>query len=270
MSWQPTMHPHTFPRTTFCQYSIKCQVIKNQYTLLLVKFFLSIFIVFNTACEFKMGTDVEKPPSVAMPPTATPQDTTVNNSAYQRGLEAYQRKDYTTALSYWENSAAAGDLEAQVHIGWMYEYGQGVLQNHTIAAKWYLKAAEAGHASAQTNLGVMYQYGDGLEQSLDNAIHWYRQAAEAGDPNANYNLGMIYESGNGVPRNITQAINWYTKAAEVGHVNSQTKLAGIYRRGAALPQDLQKALYWYKQGAEQTHITTTNRLPQKLTDTHDP
>ena len=81
---------------------------------------------------------------------------------------------------------------------------------------------------------------------------------------------MIYESGNGVTRYITQAINWYTKAAEVGHMNSQTKLAGIYRRGAALPQDLQKALYWYKQAAEQTHITTTNRLPQTLTDTHDP
>ena len=47
---------------------------------------------------------------------------------FAKGLEAYQRGDYTAAINEWLPVGEQGDADAQVMLGAMYEEGQGVTQ----------------------------------------------------------------------------------------------------------------------------------------------
>ncbi|KAF9145772.1 hypothetical protein BG015_011786 [Linnemannia schmuckeri] len=53
---------------------------------------------------------------------------------------------------------------AQNGLGILYQYGLGVLRNHTSALEWSFKAAEQGNAMAQNHLGRLYKQGQGVAQ----------------------------------------------------------------------------------------------------------
>ena len=91
---------------------------------------------------------------------------------FQKGLDAAQRGDYTTALKEWTSLAEQGDAKAQFNLGIMYERGQGVLQDYKTAVKCYILAAEQGYAKAQYNLGVMYALGQGVIADKVYAHMW--------------------------------------------------------------------------------------------------
>ena len=74
----------------------------------------------------------------------------------ETGGAAYDRGDYATALEEWRPLAEQGDADAQLGLGAMYFYGQGVPQDYAEAVKWYRLAAEQGQADAQIALGFMY------------------------------------------------------------------------------------------------------------------
>ena len=114
--------------------------------------------------------------------------------------------------------------EAQNNLGWCYEKGYGVKQDHTEAVKWYRKAAEQGDAQAQFNLGWCYDNGYGVKQDYAEAVKWYRKAAEQGDADAQYNLGLCYAEGKGVKQDHTEAVKWFRKAAEQGHADAAKAL----------------------------------------------
>ena len=97
---------------------------------------------------------------------------------YQKGLDAYDRGDYATALREWEPLAEQGNASAQHKMGWMYENGRGVPQDYKTAVKWTRLAAEQGDADAQYNLGSMYRKGQGVLQDYKTAQKWYRLSAE--------------------------------------------------------------------------------------------
>jgi len=84
---------------------------------------------------------------------------------YTKGVEAYEKGDFTTALKFWQPLAEQGDTDAQYNLGQMYRQGQGVQQDNKTAVKWYTLAAEQGIANAQVNLGVMYRRGEGVPQA---------------------------------------------------------------------------------------------------------
>jgi uncharacterized protein len=107
---------------------------------------------------------------------------------FQKGLDAYNKQDYATALREWTPLAEKGDARAQSNLGEMYYYGEGVSEDDKTAVKWYRLAAEQGYARAQNKLGAMYQKGKGVPQDDKTAVKWYRLAAEQGDFYAQYNL----------------------------------------------------------------------------------
>ena len=57
--------------------------------------------------------------------------------------------------------AMQGNPVAENDLGVMYETGDGVPKSYTKAAKWYRLAAQAGDVHAQVNLGWLYQKGRG-------------------------------------------------------------------------------------------------------------
>ena len=103
---------------------------------------------------------------------------------FHKGVEAYQKKDYATALNEWRPFAEQGNAYAQHNLGVMYDKGRGVPQDYKEAVKWYRLAAAQGVAGAQHNLGVMYGNGQGVIQDNVYAHMWFNIAAANGDAEA--------------------------------------------------------------------------------------
>jgi hypothetical protein len=67
---------------------------------------------------------------------------------FQKGVDAYDRGDYATALREWTPLAEQGDAFAQTSLGWKNYYGSGVLQDDVYAHMWFNIAASSGHKNA--------------------------------------------------------------------------------------------------------------------------
>ena len=53
-------------------------------------------------------------------------------------------KDYEQAMNHFIKSLDAGSIKVMNEIGFMYQYGYGVLKNKSEAVKWYRRSAELG------------------------------------------------------------------------------------------------------------------------------
>jgi uncharacterized protein len=118
----------------------------------------------------KLGTMTYQTPRRPVKTTAS--DCSVRGGEYV----AYDRADYKTALKVWLPSAEAGDAQAQVSVGEIFEKGLGTDPNYEVAALWYGRAAEQGNKQAQFNLGTLYEQGLGVEKNKLKALNLYRAA----------------------------------------------------------------------------------------------
>jgi len=71
-------------------------------------------------------------------------------SDFDKGAAAYEAGDYVEAFKWLHKAAKQGDVIAQLNLGRMYYYGEGVTKDNAEAGKWYRKAAEQGNETAQT------------------------------------------------------------------------------------------------------------------------
>ena len=134
--------------------------------------------------------------------------------ANRRGREAFVRKDYASALSWFRRVAERGDAEAQAKLGLMYYEGLGVKQDFAQAFAWYLRAAEQDHVIAEEIVGNMYRWGKGVSKDYAMAVPWLRKAADGGSTNARWALGTMYLIGEGVPQDFDEAAKWLQRAEE--------------------------------------------------------
>jgi uncharacterized protein len=95
----------------------------------------------------------------------------------QRGEWSYVTGDYPAAARRTGPAAERGDARAQAHLGFLYQYGRGVPQNHALAVYWYRRSAEQGNAIAQHLLGLMYDKGQGVFSDYVLAHMWLSLAA---------------------------------------------------------------------------------------------
>ena len=91
---------------------------------------------------------------------------------FQKGLTAYGKGDFATAIKEWTTLALQGNGDAQFALGVMCENGKGVIKDYKTALKWYRLGAEQGNANAQLNLGRLYGNGRGV---LKDNIYAYMQ-----------------------------------------------------------------------------------------------
>ena len=141
---------------------------------------------------------------------------------FQAGMDAYNRKEYATALHEWRPLTEQGDANAQYNLGVLYSNGHGVPLDYGQARQWFEKAAALGNAKAQSSLGVLYDDGYGVSQDHRQARHWFEKAAAQGVAYAQYRLGMLYDFGNSVPQDFVQALKWYNLAAANGEKKAAT------------------------------------------------
>ena len=60
---------------------------------------------------------------------------------FDKGWDAYEEGDYTTALKEWRPLAEQGNASAQFYLGYLYKMGQGITQDYKKALKWYRLSA---------------------------------------------------------------------------------------------------------------------------------
>lgn len=154
-------------------------------------------------------------------------------AGYDEGLAAYKRGDFVTAASEFLPLARDGDVRAQRNLGYLYEKGKGVPQNHLEAVSWYRRAADNGDAEAQFNLAIMYFNGEGIVRNNRRAATWFRKAADQGHTKAQYSLGTMTSTGRGILTDVVEAHLWFTLASRSGDKNSTYALRHLVKRMTA-------------------------------------
>ncbi len=125
--------------------------------------------------------------------------------------------DINNALQWYEMAAAQNNTAAMFRIGMLNLNGTSGLKKNTVKARdWFSKAAAAGHLQSANELGLMYYQGIATEADATTAAKYIRTAAEAGLAQAQYNLGLLYANGHGVEQDLAIASTWFQKAAVQG------------------------------------------------------
>jgi len=75
----------------------------------------------------------------------------------KHGIESFQVQDYRQAFIRLLPEAKAGQPDAQYAIGYMYYYGQGVIENRKKAWYWINRAAVGGQPDAQNAMAILRQ-----------------------------------------------------------------------------------------------------------------
>ena len=168
----------------------------------------------------------------------------------KKAQEAYDNKDYETALAIWNRLAERNNAVAIRKVGVCYSYGNGVPQDYDEAIRWNWKAVELGNAVAMYNLGRYYENGQGVHQDYSEAVKWCQKAADLGVVDAMYSLGLFYGKGQGVTQDFAEAVKWFRKAADLGDSDAMRNIGLCYDNGQGVSQDYSEAVKWYRKAAD--------------------
>ncbi len=147
---------------------------------------------------------------------------------HNQGTEAFNNKDYDSAVSCWSRAADQGLAASQYQLGLCYLDGLGVQANEQQAFKLFKAAAKGGWADAQAQLGECYLYGIGTKQDDSEAFQWLGKAAKQKCEAAYANLGLCYYNGYGTKVNYENAANYLRQAAENDNRQAQITLGQVY------------------------------------------
>ncbi len=106
------------------------------------------------------------------------------NERLRNAKNAYDAKDFDTALNEWSELAQVGVAEAQLQLAMMYDNGFGVDADQAIAIKWYHQAADQNESRAQYNLAVTHALGNGVPVDFVSAYLWFSLAHASGHAEA--------------------------------------------------------------------------------------
>jgi len=172
----------------------------------------------------------------------------------------YQTKE-ETLFEKTLRKAKSGDDIAQLKIGLMYLFGEGVSQNQSSAKEWFRKSAIQGNSEANFNMGAMYFNNSNINASSEdkkNAIFWYTRAAEKGHLRAMNNLALTLIMNN----KIKDALLWLEMSAKKGSGYAAYLLADMYDKGIGVKKSSDKVKYWSKKSLASKE--SEDLMPYKL------
>lgn len=138
-------------------------------------------------------------------------------SRAERGLDAFQRRNWKTARRLFEEIGHARRAGEDYHLGLLYWRGLGGDRDVKAGATCFRRAAEQGHAAAQTAFALALQSGVGVAKDEAAAISLFRMAAGAGDCDAMVELAAL--------SNPDDANRLLRQAVELGHPAAMRRLA---------------------------------------------
>lgn len=142
----------------------------------------------NSTASATTGTTTTTPAAA----TATSSSGMSAAECLSQGRSALKRFQDTKALSYFNEAASKGSVEAYRYIGDIYyNGGNNTARNFSKAFEAYSRGASGNDADSQYMLGVMYRNGQGCSKSLSMARNWLRQAAAQGHTQAAQALSKL-------------------------------------------------------------------------------
>ena len=172
-------------------------------------------------------------------------------------------RNFTEFLRRYLLSAANGNQDAQLSLGYMYETGERVEQDPIEAERWYTKAAQQDNIQAILNLANLLITSSDPDRQL-SAINWYEKAGELGNADAQEILGYQYQTGQIIETDLAVAAAWYLKAANQERPAAQNNLARLYQLGQGVEKDLDQAIHWYERAAALGSEAAKNNLKKLL------
>ena len=151
---------------------------------------------------------------------------------FDKGMAAYNAKDYITAFKEFRPLAELGNPVAQYYLSIMYNNGQSVIQDYSESLKWNRRSAEQGYARAQLDMGLAYWLGMGVTSNDLEALKWFRLSAEQGNADAQFYIGNIYETAgtDDTAEDDRKAHMWYNLSATNGRVDGFSRRDELARR----------------------------------------
>ncbi|TNM98774.1 hypothetical protein fugu_013338 [Takifugu bimaculatus] len=139
---------------------------------------------------------------------------------YEKGRGVH--KDREKALHHYWQAAAGGHRQAQYRHAKLIlsSRGQQSAEELNTAISFLEQSATAGLIEAQLCLASIYSQEPVRDES--KSIHYLKMAADSGDDRALLFLGQCYESGFGVRRNRRRATEYYKQAARAGNEQARS------------------------------------------------
>lgn len=91
-----------------------------------------------------------------------------HNMNLQEGIKSFQIQDYRQAFIRLRPAAEKGAPEAQYAVGYMYYYGQGVIEDRRKAWYWITTAAHNGNEDAKNAMKILQKSAGGQGVALGN------------------------------------------------------------------------------------------------------
>ena len=124
-------------------------------------------------------------------------------------------------LQVLEQSAKAGDPEAQAELALHFRSGRDMPKSYEQAVHWYRLAAAQDYAPAMLGLSGLYYAGEGVEKNERIAARWRLRAAQRGVKGAFYWTAVGYHQGDTLPQNYILAYVWYSLTINEGEGSAE-------------------------------------------------
>lgn len=129
-------------------------------------------------------------------------------SVFQKGLECIQlsNPNLREAMSYFEQAAEQGHLEALFQVGYWNMYGEPqIMRNAKGAFECFEICSERGISRAKQQLAFFYLWGMGIEKNEEKAVKLLEEAFSEGIYETASTLCHCFWQGVGVKRDISKA-----------------------------------------------------------------
>ena len=161
---------------------------------------LGILLAFNAFAQIDLELDITDTTSSNTLEFGekNKKDTSKNSSFIDSAINIFKKGSITsnlpnTPIEELTKKADAGDVEAQLDLGYMYLYGvNGANIDYKQSLHYYELAANSGNAIALNNLGSLHFNGIGTEVNYAKAIEFFKTASKLGSDDASVNLAIIY------------------------------------------------------------------------------
>lgn len=129
-----------------------------------------------------------------------------------------------------------------------------------------------GNLDCQLFLGRVYEFGDQLYHRVyknkDKSIYWYKEAADNGDGYSCFRIGSAYYWGLGMNQDFRKAVKYLKKGADLNDATALAAYGDLFVEGVTaenpheklIPKDLEQAKYWWKKSLEQGNEMAKDRL----------
>ena len=135
-------------------------------------------------------------------------------------LDAINEQRFGDAYRLARAGAENGEPNAQLHLGWLFEFGKGVDRNLMEAERWCRQAAGSHSPRAEFYLASLLF----RRQDYAPARDWFERAAAQGFAPALYQLAVMYRHGFGVDADHTRGTDYLRRAADLGNLLAKRDL----------------------------------------------